>query len=64
MKPNVCGIDRFLRIINGLALLGAGFYFKSWWGLLGLAPLLTAILRFCPLYWPLRLSTCGRGNQN
>jgi hypothetical protein len=58
MKPNVGGIDRILRVVVGLALLGAGYYFKSWWGLIGLGPILTATIRFCPAYLPFGLSTC------
>jgi Protein of unknown function (DUF2892) len=58
MKTNVGGIDRILRFIAGLALLGAGYYFKSWWGLVGIVPLLTATFRFCPAYLPIGLSTC------
>jgi len=33
MKTNVGTIDRIIRIIVGCAILGAGYYFKSWWGL-------------------------------
>lgn len=58
MKPNVGGIDRILRIIVGLGFLGAGFYFKSWLGLIGLVPILTALFRFCPAYVPFGLSSC------
>jgi hypothetical protein len=58
MKTNVGGIDRILRYLVGLALLGAGLYFKSWWGLVGLGPILTATIRFCPAYLPFGLSTC------
>lgn len=60
MKPNIGGVDRIVRMVAGLALLGAGFWFRSWWGLLGLVPLLTAILRFCPAYLPLGVRTCRR----
>jgi hypothetical protein len=60
MKPNIGTLDRVLRILAGLALLGAGLYFQTWWGLLGLVPLLTALVRFCPAYLPLGLSTCAR----
>ncbi len=59
MKPNVGGIDRTLRIVLGLALLGAGYYYKNWWGLIGLVPILTALVRFCPVYLPFGLSTCA-----
>jgi len=58
MKTNVGGIDRILRYVLGLALLGAGLYFKSWWGLVGLGPILTATFRFCPAYLPFGLNTC------
>ena len=60
MKANVGSIDRVIRIIAGLAILGAGCYFKSWWGLVGLGPILTAVFRFCPAYLPFGLSTCRR----
>jgi hypothetical protein len=60
MKSNVGGIDRILRYVVGLALLGAGIYFKSWWGLVGLGPILTATIRFCPAYLPFGLSTCAQ----
>lgn len=60
MKPNIGSLDRILRALAGLAILGAGLYFKSWWGLAGLLPLLTAALRFCPAYPLLGLSTCRR----
>lgn len=59
MKANVGGFDRVLRALVGLSLLGAGFYFKSWWGLVGLVPLFTAVFRFCPAYLPFGLNTCG-----
>jgi hypothetical protein len=58
MKPNVGGIDRILRALVGLALLGAGIYYQSWWGLVGLVPLSTAVFRFCPAYLPIKLNTC------
>lgn len=57
MKTNVGGFDRILRALVGLALLGAGLYYKSWWGLVGLVPLFTAIFRFCPAYLPIGLNT-------
>ena len=63
MKANVGSIDRVLRIIAGLAILGGGYYFKSWWGLVGLVPILTGIIRFCPAYLPFGLSTCGAKSE-
>jgi len=63
MKPNVGGIDRILRLVAGLAILGAGFYFQSWLGLIGLVPVLTAVFRFCPAYVPFGLSSCPRADK-
>lgn len=58
MKSNIGTIDRIARIIAGLAMIGAGIYFKSWLGIIGLVPLSTAIFGICPAYMPLGLSTC------
>jgi hypothetical protein len=60
MKANVGGIDRTLRYVAGIAILGAGLYFKSWWGLIGIVPILTATIRFCPAYLPIGLNTCEK----
>lgn len=57
MTCNVGGLDRAIRFLAGLAILGAGLYFKSWWGLIGLVPLGTAIFKFCPAYTPLGISS-------
>ena len=59
MITNVGSLDRILRIISGLTILGAGYYFKSWWGLIGLGPIFTGVFRFCPAYLPFGLNTCG-----
>jgi hypothetical protein len=58
MKPNVGGIDRIFRLIVGLGIVGAGLYFKSWLGLIGIVPILTAVFRFCPAYLPFGISSC------
>jgi len=40
-------------------LIVLGFVFRSWWGLLGLLPLVTALVGWCPAYVPFKLSTLG-----
>ncbi|MFA6959663.1 MAG: DUF2892 domain-containing protein [Opitutaceae bacterium] len=60
MKSNIGPLDRGIRILLSLVLFGAGIYFKSAWGLIGLVPLLTAIIRFCPAYLPFGISTCNK----
>ena len=57
MKMNIGITDRWIRIVLGLAAVAAGIYFKSWWGLVGLVPLSTALIKTCPLYLPFGLST-------
>ncbi len=57
MKCNVGGIDRQLRVVMGLAIIGAGFYFQSWWGAIGVVPLFTAAIGWCPAYLPFSFSS-------
>ena len=59
MKQNVGSTDRAVRVVLGLAIVAAGIYFKSWWGVIGLLPLLTASIGWCPAYAPFGLSTCS-----
>lgn len=52
MKCNVGKTDRNIRIIVGLFVIAAGVFFKSWLGLIGAIPLVTAALGWCPIYVP------------
>ena len=58
MIRNVGGMDRWFRIVFGLAVIGVGIAYRSWWGALGLVPLLTGLLAWCPVYLPFGTSTC------
>jgi len=59
MKSNVGGIDRILRIVAGLALIGLTLAGQiGVWGWIGVVPLLTGLFSFCPFYPLLGLSTC------
>ena len=59
IKPNLGSIDRTIRILAGIGLLALAFVgTQSPWGYLGLVPLLTGVIGFCPAYCPLGLSTC------
>lgn len=60
MKQNMGTLDRTIRVIVGVGILGFGVYSRSYWGLVGLVPVLTAFVGFCPAYLPLGLSTCRR----
>ena len=57
MQCNIGKTDRTLRIIAGLAIIGAGVALQSWWGAVGAVPLLTGVIRWCPAYVPLKIST-------
>ncbi len=59
MQCNVGKVDRVIRIVAGLGIIGAGYYYGSWWGAVGLVPLLTALIGWCPGYALVGLSTCG-----
>lgn len=60
MKANVGTVDRALRIVGGLVLIGlAATGTVGWWGWLGVIPLATGLFRFCPVYPLLGVSTCG-----
>ena len=61
MKANVGGIDKVLRIVVGLALLSIIFLVEGpgrWWGLVGIVPLGTGLINFCPLYAIFGFNTC------
>jgi hypothetical protein len=58
MKCNVGGTDRIIRIILGVVIILAGFYFKSWWGVVGILLIVTGLIRLCPAYIPFGFSTC------
>jgi hypothetical protein len=61
MEPNVGQTDRIIRIVAGLALLSLIFIGpQTWWGLVGLVPLATAFINFCPAYRLLGVNTLGR----
>ncbi|MEN8116958.1 MAG: DUF2892 domain-containing protein [Bacteroidota bacterium] len=60
MKCNVGSVDRLARIIVGLVIAILGVIFDSWWGLIGLVPIATGLFKFCPLYVPLKISTCKK----
>ena len=57
MKSNVGSYDCAIRFVAGCLLMLAGNHYLSWWGLLGMAPILTAIVGYCPLYTIIRLDT-------
>ncbi len=61
MVANVGGIDRVLRAVLGIVLIALVFVGpQTPWGWIGVVPLATALIRFCPFYPLLGLNTCPR----
>ncbi len=64
MKFNVGTIDRILRIVAGLALIGLTLAnVIGVWGWIGVVPLATGLFRFCPAYLLFGMSTCPVQNK-
>lgn len=62
MTFNVGGLDRTLRILVGLALVvAAATGTVGIWAYVGLIPLVTGLLGWCPLYAVLGFKTCRTG---
>jgi len=62
MKPNVGTIDRAVRIVLGLGILSLLFILEGgarWWGLVGLLPLVTGLIAWCPASAFPGIHTCG-----
>ncbi len=61
IQLNVGTWDRWLRIVIGLVLISLAFWGpKTWWGLVGIVPVLTGIFRYCPAYTLCKISTLGK----
>ncbi len=59
MKSNSGGIDRILRIVAGLVLIGLTVTGTiGVWGWIGVVPLATGLLGWCPAYTLLGINTC------
>jgi hypothetical protein len=57
MKFNIGTADQSIRIVLGLVGAGIALSGLSIWGWLGLIPLATGAIGFCPLYLPFGIST-------
>lgn len=58
MNKNVGKTDKTIRIVAGLAIIAAGIYYQNWWSVVGLVPLITALVGWCPAYDLVKCSTC------
>lgn len=60
MAANVGGIDKTVRIVAGAGLIGATVAgMLPVWGYIGIVPLATGLLNWCPAYTLFGMNTCG-----
>ena len=57
MKSNVGNLDRVIRLVLGIGIAIGGIIFESYWGIIGVVILATAVFSFCPLYAMLGIKT-------
>ena len=61
MKNNIHHMERAIRILAGLILISLAFIGpKNLWFLLGIIPLLTGLMGWCPPYSLLGINTCPK----
>lgn len=64
IKANVGGVDRALRVLIGLGLIAwAGLFQGPVWAYVGVLPLLSGLLRWCPAYSLLGVCTCRSSDK-
>ena len=59
MQANVGSVDKTIRIVVGIAMIAAGVVYQNVWGAVGLVPLATALMGWCPPYSLLGINTCS-----
>lgn len=64
MKCNVGKTEQVIRIGSGAIIVLMGLYYRSWWGIIGLAPIITGATRYCPLNALLGINNCKVKSQH
>lgn len=64
MKCNVGKTEQKIRIGAGVVIILAGLYFRSWWGIIGLVPIITGATRYCPANAILGIDNCEVENKH
>ncbi len=57
MQCNIGRSDKITRFVVGLVILFLGAFYQQWWGFLGVIPIFTATIGYCPLYSLFGIST-------
>lgn len=66
MEKNIGSLDKYIRVAVGLALLAFIFIWDSsarWFGLIGVVPIITAYINFCPLYAAIKFNTLDKKHK-
>lgn len=64
MKKNVGGVDKTLRIVVGIVLIGLAAVGQiGVWGYIGVIPLATGLLGWCPAYLPFGMTSCCKSGS-
>lgn len=64
MQANVGQTDKTLRMIAGLVIITLGVVMGSWWGAIGLVPLITGLVNWCPAYSLFGINSCKLKNPS
>jgi hypothetical protein len=64
VNKNMGKIDKSVRMVLGLIIIGGGIYYNSWWGAVGIIPLFTSIVSWCPAYLPFGISTISKSKES
>ncbi|OHE20471.1 MAG: hypothetical protein A2525_07340 [Sulfurimonas sp. RIFOXYD12_FULL_36_11] len=59
MTKNIGKVDKVARIVVGVIFIVIGIITGSWLGLIGIIPIVTAVINWCPLYDLLKINTCN-----
>ncbi|WP_019557635.1 YgaP family membrane protein [Thiomicrorhabdus arctica] len=63
ISPNIGLWDRIIRITLGLTLIGLAYFgIVGVWGYIGVIPLVTGLIKWCPIYSILGIQTCPAHN--
>jgi hypothetical protein len=63
MQCNVGTTDKIIRLVVGVVIVIAGLYYQNWLGVIGLVPILTALVGYCPAYSLFGASTSKSQDQ-
>jgi len=63
IKRNIGSLDTIIRLILAAIIITLGIMYQSWWGLIGVVPLMTAIIGTCPIYGLLGISTSRQSRK-